>query len=137
MGAFHSWCQLNGAPRLPASVASVVKFISDCGHLSPDALHAELTAIDEEHENLLYAPPCKSKWVVKALKTAHHIEPPRSWPKDMWQHFDALSWPIKTHLAAREAERDQAVRKAQNEAAEARKQMERLRNEKPAKDAIT
>jgi hypothetical protein len=46
------------------------------------------------------------------------IEPPRSWTKEEKERFKSLPHETQEYLAAREQERDRAVRQSQNEAAE-------------------
>jgi hypothetical protein len=126
MNLFLAWCQLNRAHPLPASVADVTRFIRECSHLSADVLHAELVAIDEQHAELLYSEPGKSRHVIEAFNAAHPINPPRSWPADKKALFAELPYSIKLYLRAREDERDQVVRDAQNEAGELRNKLKRL-----------
>jgi hypothetical protein len=55
--------------------------------------------------------------------------PPRSWPPDMREMFDALPEVLRNYLSYRDAERDRTVRMAMDEAAQLRKELKRLRAE--------
>jgi hypothetical protein len=135
MNLFASWCQLRGVHHLPAPVQSVAQFVMECGHLAPEVLHAELIALDVEHERFMYAPPARSTVVVQALNKVHPVDPPRSWPKSSHELFLSLPWGIQRMIVMREHERDRALSKAQNEAAEMRKRVAEL--EKRARDVET
>ncbi|WGR67841.1 MULTISPECIES: hypothetical protein [unclassified Bradyrhizobium] len=126
MRLFLGWCKLNQAHHLPASVPDVVRFVTDNSNISPDLMHAELTAIDEEHEALLYAPPGKARAVIKAVNAAWPIDAPRSWPAEDKGRFAELPHHLQVYLERREKQRDQAVRDAQNEAAELRKKLKKF-----------
>jgi hypothetical protein len=56
-------------------------------------------------------------------------DPPRSWPPDMREMFDALPGPLQNYLSYRDAERNRALRMAMDEAAQLRKELKRLKAE--------
>jgi hypothetical protein len=124
MNLFLAWCQLNRVHPLPASVADVARFVGECSHLAPDVLWAELTAIDEQHEELLYSPPAKSRHVMEAFDRAHPVAPPRAWVKADWPLFASLPYGVKQIIVRREAERDRELQRCQNDAALWRKSKE-------------
>jgi hypothetical protein len=103
-------------PRLPAQPANVAIFVAESG-LPPEILHAELEAIDREHEGLDYAPPAKAGVVVKAFNDVHPVEPPRSWSAEEKQRFLTLPHATQVYLVQRERQRDSALNRAQNELA--------------------
>jgi hypothetical protein len=121
MRLFPAWCQVQGVIALPASVADVVRFVSEYAHIPAEVLQAELEAIDERHEALLYAPPCKARAVIEAFNAAHPVEPPRSWPKDEGPLFASLPKGVQAIVARREAERDREVKRCQTDASQWRK----------------
>ncbi|WP_354269646.1 hypothetical protein ACE102_21875 [Bradyrhizobium sp. vgs-9] len=59
-------------------------------------------------------------------KVADVVEPPRSWGKEEKQSFLQLPRDLQLYFAKREKQRDDAVRRAQNEAAQARREMKEL-----------
>lgn len=56
----------------------------------------------------------------RAISAAAAVPPPRSWPGPFKERFASLPYDIQTYLAAHEARRERALRRAQNEAASAR-----------------
>lgn len=72
------------------------------------------------HENV--ADPTATGVVPAALNKIAPVAEPRSWIKDQKVLFRTLPYEIQRYLVGREAARDKAVRQAQNEAAELRKQ---------------
>ncbi|WLA65831.1 hypothetical protein [Bradyrhizobium diazoefficiens] len=54
------------------------------------------------------------------------VEPPRSWGKEEKQRFLQLPRDLQLYFAKREQQRDDTVRRAQNEAAQARREMKEL-----------
>jgi len=48
------------------------------------------------------------------------VDPPRSWPDGNRQRFKSLPYDLQVYVAAHEAQREKALRRAQNEAANAR-----------------
>ncbi|BAR57289.1 hypothetical protein ACVI1J_003703 [Bradyrhizobium diazoefficiens] len=59
-------------------------------------------------------------------KVADVVEPPRSWGKEEKQRFLQLPRDLQLYFAKREQQRDDTVRRAQNEAAQARREMKEL-----------
>jgi hypothetical protein len=114
---FLAWCAANGVRPFPAAVSDVARFVTEFAHLPADLIHAELVALDQEHEALLYAPPGKARAVADAFNAAHPIEPPRSWPDKQKRRFFELPHDLQMFIAEREVDRDKAVRRAQNAAA--------------------
>jgi hypothetical protein len=55
------------------------------------------------------------------------IPPPRSWPKAEWHIFEALPRDVQLVIVRRERERDTAVTRAQQEAANLRKELAKLK----------
>ena len=55
------------------------------------------------------------------------ISPPRSWPKAAWSIFEALPRDVQLVIVRREHDRDTAVTRAQQEAANLRKELAKLK----------
>ena len=123
MSMFTRWCQLRGVSHLPAVPSVVAKFVEESA-LSPALLQAELTEIDDAHEELNYAPPGKARVVNDAVHRLHSIAPPRSWAKEELPLFRGLPYFVAQIIVRRETERDKALSRALNEAAELRKKRE-------------
>ena len=119
---------------LPASPGDVARFIMETG-LSVDILHAELRAIDEQHEGLLYAPPAKSSVVIAAFNQLHPVEPPRSWPAHEKHLFLDLPHDLQTFFAKHEERREKEIRRAQNEAAECRRKLKEIEDKNAGSQA--
>jgi hypothetical protein len=114
-----------GRQRLPAIPADIATFIGQTG-LSVSMLQEEMAAIDDAHFELGYAEPCKGRVVSDALHKLHSQPPPRSWAKEEWPVFRALPWAVQKAIVKREEQRDKALNRAHNEAAELRKKFEQI-----------
>jgi hypothetical protein len=112
----------------------IAAFIVQSG-LSADLVHAELMEIDRRHEELGYAPPARSTPALAALNSVHPIPAPRSWRADEVALFESLPHGVKVVLARRESERDRALSKCQNDAAQWRKLKEKSNVDEKAKVA--
>jgi hypothetical protein len=120
---FVKWCELSGVPACPATPASVARFVTDCGALGMDRLWPAVQDISRMHVSLGLADPTLGGAAASAMSAIAAIPPPRSWPGPFKQRFDALPYDIQAHLASHEAQRERALRRAQNEAASARQKL--------------
>ena len=75
------------------------------------------------HVALGVADPTLGGDVAAAVSDIAGIAPPRSWPNDRKQRFNSLPYDLQVYVAAHEASRERAIRRAQNEAANARQQL--------------
>ncbi|MCK1393640.1 hypothetical protein [Bradyrhizobium sp. 1] len=123
---FVKWCELSGVPACPATPASVARFVTDCAALGMDRLWPAVKDISRLHVSLGLADPTLGGAAASAMSAIAAIPPPRSWPGLFKQRFDELPYDIKVHLAAHEAQRERALRRAQNEAASARQKLAAL-----------
>ncbi len=123
MTAFITWAKASGKPHLPASMADVAAFVADMKAMPPDWLATQLRAVDEEHERLGYAPPCRSTLVTELINKLYPIDPPRSWQAEMKDAFRRLPLLLQLYVAAHEKRREKEIRRAQNEAAELRQKL--------------
>jgi hypothetical protein len=119
---------LNGVQPLPASPATVAKFVSDIAELGIERVFEEVQQIGRSHYVIDVADPTLSGPVAVAMNEISKIKPPRSWLGPLQQRFLTLPWDIQKQIAERETEREQVVRRAQNEAAEAKRQLEKVTN---------
>jgi hypothetical protein len=119
---FAKWCELNGVSFCPAAPAVVAKFVTDCASLGIDRLWPAVQDISKMHVALGLADPTLGGVVAAAVNDIAGIEPPRSWPSDRKQRFKSLPYDLQVYVAAHETQREKALRRAQNEAAGARRQ---------------
>lgn len=129
---FVKWCELNGVIACPAAPASVARFVTDCAALGMSRLWPAVQDISRMHVALGLADPTLGGLAASAMSAIAAIAPPRSWPGPFKRRFTALPYDIQLHLAAHEAQRERALRRAQNEAASVRQKLAAL--ESPAKD---
>lgn len=80
-----------------------------------------VAAISEAHTSAGLADPTAGAWVSAAVNEVSRIRAPRSWPKEGRRRFYALPYDVQLYVNHREAQRDRAVRLAQNAAAKAAK----------------
>jgi hypothetical protein len=120
---FVKWCELNGATACPATPASVARFVADCASLGMSRLWPAVRDISRMHVALGLADPTLGGLAASAMSGIAAIPPPRSWPGRFKQQFGALPYDIQVHLASHEAQRERALRRAQNDAASARQKL--------------
>lgn len=120
---FARWCELNGICFCPAAPAGVARFVRDCASLGIERLWPALQDISKMHVALGVADPTLGGDVAAAVSDIGGIAPPRSWPNDRKQRFNSLPYDLQVYVAAHEASRERAIRRAQNEAANARQQL--------------
>jgi hypothetical protein len=120
---FARWCELNGVSWCPAAPAAVAKFVADCASLGIERLWLAVQEISRAHVSLGLADPTLGGIVAAAISDVAGIVPPRSWPNDRKQRFKSLPYDLQVYVAAHEAQREKALRRAQNEAAVARQKL--------------
>jgi hypothetical protein len=120
---FARWCELNQLCPLPATPAAVAKFVSDCASLGIERLWPAVCDISMAHASRGLADPTLGGVAAAAISEVAGIPPPRSWPDDRKQRFAALPYDLQLYVAAHEAQREKALRRAQNEAAHARQKL--------------
>lgn len=123
---FVKWCELNGISTCPATPASVARFVTDCGALGMSRLWPAVQDISRMHVKLGLADPTLGDPAASAISAIAAIPPPRSWPGQFKQRFGALPYDIQVHLASHEAQRERALRRAQNDAASVRQKLTAL-----------
>lgn len=120
---FARWCELNGVCWCPAAPAAVAKFVGDCAALGIGRLWPAVQEISKAHTSLGLADPTLGGVVAAAVGDVAGIAPPRSWPDDRKQRFKSLPYDLQVYVVAHEAQREKALRRAQNEAAAARRKL--------------
>ncbi|MHC2537823.1 hypothetical protein [Bradyrhizobium diazoefficiens] len=120
---FVRWCELNNVTACPATPASVARFVTDCATLGMERLWPAVQDISRMHVSLGLADPTLGGAAASAISAVANISPPRSWPGPFKQRFGALPYDIQVQLASHEAQRERALRRAQNEAASVRQKL--------------
>jgi hypothetical protein len=128
---YARWCELNGAPFCPARPADVAWFVSDCAPLGIERLWAALQEISTYHQSLGLADPTLGTPVAAAVSDVAGIDAPRSWANELKRRFKSLPYDVQVLLASHEAQREKALRRAQNEAAAARQKLAASRQAEP------
>lgn len=123
--SFKNWCVAKGVRHCPAKPATLAAFVLDHASLGLEALSEVVEHIASAHDAFGFPNPVTT-WIVNAaMDRVGQVEPPRSWPKEYKARFARLPVTLQRYVAAREEQRDKAIRRAQNEAADARKQLEK------------
>jgi len=127
--AFGKWCIQRNLRSLPAAPAHVAAFVRDCEPMLPiDKIWELVNEVSQTHLANGLADPTAGGVVAATMNSIANIDPPRSWPKELWPRFDALPYDLQAYLAVREKETNRVVRRAQNEAADARKALAAIEN---------
>jgi hypothetical protein len=138
---FVRWCELNGVASCPAAPATVARFVSDCASLGIERLWVAVQQISVMHVSLGLADPTLGGRAAAAISEIAGVATPRSWPDQHKKRFKSLPYDMQVYLAAHEARRERALRRAQNEAASARQQLAaseaHMRNERTNDDQAT
>jgi hypothetical protein len=120
---FARWCELNGTSFCPAAPAAIARFVKDCAELGVERLWPAIQDISRLHASLGFADPTLGGAAASAINEVANVSPPRSWPDDRKQRFKSLPYDLQVYIASHEAQREKALRRAQNAAAIARQQL--------------
>jgi hypothetical protein len=120
---FGNWCELNGIASCPAAPAAVARFVTDCASLGMERLWPAVQEISRLHVSLGLADPTLGGVAAAAINAVSDIDPPRSWPNDRKQRFKSLPYDLQVYVLSHEAQREKALRRAQNEAATLRQKL--------------
>jgi hypothetical protein len=123
---FVKWCELNGVSSCPAMPSTVARFIADCSALGIERLWPAVQQISKMHVSLGLADPTLGGAPAAAISDVARISPPRSWPDRHKERFRSLPYDLQAYVASHEAQRERALRRAQNEAASARQKLAAL-----------
>jgi hypothetical protein len=121
---FENGCRSKGVCSLPAVVAT---FAADCEVLGLEKLVEIVAAIANVHSSHGFADPTYGR-VSAELGGIVRLEPPRAWPREHWQRFRSLPYELQVYLAGHEKRRETVVRRSQNEAAAARRELAELKS---------
>jgi hypothetical protein len=120
---FARWCELHGAAFCPAAPATVASFVGDCAALGIERLWPAVQEISKLHASRGLADPTLGGAAAAALNAIASIAPPRSWPEGRKRCFETLPYDLQLFIVAHETKREKALRRAQNEAAIARRKL--------------
>jgi hypothetical protein len=129
---FENWCakQPGNVLPVPATPMVIARFVDS---ISPSGIEQVFEAVQEisrAHYTIGLPCPCSGPGLVtRAVNAVSKIVPPRSWSKAMQEQFLHLNWDIQSCIAKRETERELVVRKAQQEAGEARNALAALKQQ--------
>ena len=118
---FEQWCALNGRQSVPAAPSMVAQFVSEIAPLGIEQVWQAVQDISRAHYLIGLADPTLGAPVTLAVNAVANIEPPRSWPKELWQMFHSLPYDVQMFISAQNRQREVVVKAAMQEAAEARK----------------
>lgn len=122
--AFEMWCQVNGIEPFPVVPAVLSDFVRHHASSGIDRLCAAVQAIAESDMKRGAGNAAATPMVNEALANVAGgaIPLPRSWPKANAGMFEAMPFALQRYVADRSREQDRVVRRAQNEAAQARQE---------------
>jgi hypothetical protein len=123
---FTMWCNSKGVPSLPAKPTTVAAFILARRRLDADEKLTRniVHAVERQHDIAGLPNPVATFAVRLALNKPATVEPPRSWPGAQKLMFAGLPREIQEVVSAREADRERALRRGQNEIAEMKKRLQ-------------
>jgi hypothetical protein len=123
---FSQWCKARGLISMPARPATVAAYVLEHAHLAAiDGMASAMEAISDAHVCRGLSDPTTTWPVPAAMTKVAKNEPPKSWPKDTWKAFKSLPHALQVYVQKREADRDTALRRAQNDLAEQKKQLKK------------
>jgi hypothetical protein len=125
---FAQWCKDKALTAYPARPGIVAFYVLENTALGIARLEAVVESISAVHEWQGVADPTASDMVSEALNQIAPIAPPRSWPAAERPHFSSLPRAMQKYVAAREIEREKAVRNAQNETGKLKNQLRKIQN---------
>ncbi len=129
---FLHWCDSKGVRPIPLAPADIAVFVKQAQTLGIEKIAATVTAISKAYLSRGFADPTAGGPVTAACDDIAKLAPPRSWPKENWSAFKSLPYALQLCVAKRETERDVQLRRAQNETAEARRELAAMKLEMAA-----
>jgi hypothetical protein len=117
---FEQWCMLHDLEPVPAAPAAVAKFVADIAPLGIEKVWPIVQEISRAHYMNGLADPTLGGPVTATVNDIAKITLPRAWPKEQKGRFAQLPYDLQVYVAAHEAQRETALRRAQNETAKAR-----------------
>jgi hypothetical protein len=120
---FAIWTASRGVRKCPARPATCAAYCLAQHEMgaTAQAILAMLAAIEAIHDHHNLPNPVRTAIARAALGMIVKVDPPKSWPAADRVLFAQLDPAIRQIIADRERDRDRALRRLQNEAAESRK----------------
>jgi hypothetical protein len=119
---WQQWCAKSNVAPWPALPAAVAVFVLNCA-LPGDRLEKIIGSIGAVHQGEGKADPTLSPVVIAALDTVlPPVEAPRSWPASRKRDFARLPRDLRRFVAEHHRNIETELRRAQNEAAKAKKE---------------
>ena len=120
---FAKWAAAKGVRKCPCKPHVLAAFAWENHSLGVPQQQtlAILKAVEEQHHHFNLSNPAATKIVWAAVETICKAEPPRSWTKAEKAEWVLLPPDIRQAISRREAERDKALRRSQNELADLKK----------------
>jgi hypothetical protein len=131
LDAFNKWAISKQARRCPAKPATVALWALERADMGVPAqqILAQLDAIEQLHDKWSLSNPVRTAIVRAALEQIIKIDPPRGWSRTERVEFALLPPDVRAIIVDKERLRDKALRRLQNEAAEAKKRLEKEADE--------
>lgn len=126
---FENWCFLQNRRAMPAAPADVAAFVATIALMGIDKVWPIVQEISRAHYMAGHADPTLSGPVAATVNNIAKIDPPRSWPKEQKFRFTQLPYDLQIYVAEHDRQREKTVRRALNEAANARNELAAVRNE--------
>jgi hypothetical protein len=127
LAEFGGWCEGNGVRSFPAQPASIAQFVLDRAVAGSKRAIEFVAAISEFYSTRGLPNPAATSIVAAALERAGDAVPPRSWPKGLKAEFARLPATLKVYVVGHDAQRERVLRRAQNEAALAKRELKAAR----------
>jgi hypothetical protein len=127
---FERWCILNGTRPVPATPMMVARFVADVAPWGVDKIWPIVQEISRAHYTVGLADPTLGGPVAAAINEIAKIDPPRSWNKEEKQRFNSLPYDLQKTVVRREDQREKTVRRAMQEASDARAALKALQQPK-------
>jgi hypothetical protein len=115
---FAKWAGEQSVRACAAKPATVAMWVLSHRDLGAHSIMDMLAAVEAVHNYHGLSVPTKSAIVCRALEALFKSEPPRSWPAADKLLFATLPETIKQIIGRRERDRERELRRAQNLAAE-------------------
>jgi hypothetical protein len=118
--AWQTWCAKSNVSAFPALPASIAVYVLNAR--IGDRLEKVIGSISVLHQDRGLADPTLSPVVIEALdRVLPRIEPPRSWPAERKLKFARLPRDLQRFVAEHHRNIETEMRRAQNEAALAKR----------------
>jgi hypothetical protein len=124
MNLFERWCLINDHKPFGASPAIVARFVADIAPMGISEVWPAVQEVARMHYIHGLSDPTLGGPVAAAINELAGIAPPRSWPQQEQIRFRTLPYDLQLIITKREADRDNQVRKMQNEFAQLKKEIE-------------